>query len=93
MDVLGMLDPIALQGAEIVAVPELVEQLLEDGPVAIAAGRAEFAFEVALQIGLDAVIVEQCVVDVDKEDGLVERTHHAASTFEESAAEATCLAG
>ena len=71
MDVLRMLDPIALQGPEVVAVAQLVEQLLEDRPVAIAAGRAEFAFEMTLQIGLDAVVVEQCVVDVDKEDGLV----------------------
>ena len=65
MDVLRVLDPIALQGAEVVAIAEFREQLLEDSPVAVAADGPEFAFEMTPEIGLDAVIVEQRVVDID----------------------------
>jgi hypothetical protein len=46
MDVLRVLDPIALQGSEVVAIAEFYEQLLENSPVAIAADGPEFAFEV-----------------------------------------------
>ena len=68
MYVLRVLDPIALQGAEVVAVAQIGEELLEDRPVAVAAGRPELAFEMASEIGLDAVVVEQRVVDIDQED-------------------------
>src|ERR1700730_13757279 len=78
MDVLRVLDPIALQGAEIVPVAQIAEQLLEDRPIAVATRRSELAFEMALEIGLDAIVVEQGVVDIDKEDGLVRRNHRQA---------------
>ncbi|HUC70131.1 MAG TPA: hypothetical protein VMS01_02960 [Stellaceae bacterium] len=67
MNVLGVLDPIALQGSEIVAVAEIGEELLKDRPVAVAADGPELAFEMAAQIGLDAVVVERCVIDIDQE--------------------------
>ena len=67
----GMLDPIALQGAEVVAVAQISEELLEDRPVAVPAGRPELTFEMASEIGLDAVIVQQRVVDIDQEDNRV----------------------
>src|SRR5215469_18373743 len=64
-----MFDPVALQRTEIVAVAQFVKQLLEDRPIPVAASSTELAFEVAPQIGLDVVVVDQCVVDVDEEDG------------------------
>jgi hypothetical protein len=64
---LGLLDPIALQGSEIVAVAEIGEERLKDRPVAVAADGPELAFEMAAQIGLDAVVVERCVIDIDQE--------------------------
>ena len=67
MNVLGVLDPIALQGSEMVAVAEIGEELLKDRPVAVAADGPELAFEMAAQIGLDAVVVERCVIDIDQE--------------------------
>ena len=60
-----MLDPVALQGAEIIAVSQITEELLENRPIPVAAGRPELTFEVALEIILNAVVVEQRVVDVD----------------------------
>ncbi len=63
-----VLDPIALQRAKIVAVAQIGEQLLEDRPVAVATGGAELALQMALKIGLNAVVVEQGVIDIDKED-------------------------
>ena len=77
MYVLGVLDPIALQGAEIVAVAQIGEELLEDRPVAVAASRPELAFEMAPEIGLDAVVVQERVVDIDEEDSRV-RGHRAS---------------
>src|SRR6266481_4340127 len=69
--VLLVLDPIPLQGAEVVAVAEFGEQLLEDSPVAVPALRPELVFEMALQIRLDAIVVEQCIVDINEEDDTV----------------------
>ena len=60
-----MLDPVALQGAEIIAVSQITEELLENRPIPVAAGRPELTFKVALEIILNAVVVEQRVVDVD----------------------------
>jgi len=77
MYVLRVLDPIALQGTEIVTIAQIGEELLEDRPVAVAAGRPKLAFEMAPEIGLDAVVVQERVVDIDEEDSRV-RGHHAA---------------
>src|SRR5262245_25127834 len=77
MDVLGMFDPIALQGSEVIPVTQLAKQLLEDRPVTVAACGSKLAFEMAPEIGLDAVIVEQGVVNIDKKDGLVGTDHRS----------------
>jgi hypothetical protein len=42
--------------------------LLEDCPVSLAAGNPEFAIEVALDVVLDAVVVEQCIVHIDQKN-------------------------
>ena len=60
-----MLDPVALQGAEIIAIAQISEELFENRPVPVAAGRPELTFKMALEVILDTVVVEQCVVDVD----------------------------
>ena len=66
-----MLDPVALQSAEIIAVAQFGEQLLEDCPVPLAAGNSEFAIEVALDIVLNPVVIQQGIVHVDeKNDGV-----------------------
>jgi len=65
----GPLDAITLQRAQIVRVSELGAQLLENFPIAPCAGFAHFIREVAFQIFRHAIIVEQRVVDVEKEHG------------------------
>src|SRR5262249_42090332 len=75
VDVRRMLDTVALQGAEVISISELREQLFKDRPIAVAAGGAEFAFEMALQIGLDPVVVQQCIVDIDQEDDRLGTCH------------------
>jgi hypothetical protein len=69
VDVERVLDAVALQRAEVVAVAELRHQVLEDRPVAVARAGAVFPLEVAPDVVLDEVVVEQRVVDVDEEDG------------------------
>ena len=59
---------IPLQGAEVVGIPELGAYLLEVLPVLAAAVLADLRVEMGTQIGGDAVVVEQRVVDVEQED-------------------------
>ena len=67
---------IALQRAEVVGVAELGAQLLEELPVVGAAVLADLGVEMRAQIGGDAVVVEQRVVDVEEEDDV-----HAALRY------------
>src|SRR5581483_2123824 len=62
-----ILQTIALQGAEIIGIPELGTQSLEQGPVTIAMRPAELPLEVPAQVILYGIVVEQCVVDIEKE--------------------------
>src|SRR5438128_1628187 len=66
--VVGVLGPVALQRAEIVAIPELDEQRLEDRPVPVTRRGAELTLEMALEVVLNAIVVQQRVVDVDQEN-------------------------
>src|SRR3989442_10738067 len=66
--VLRVLDPVALQCAEIIAIPELGKQRLEDRPVPVATRGAELTLEMALEVVLDAIVVQQRVVHVHQED-------------------------
>jgi hypothetical protein len=64
---------VALQRAEVVGIAELAAQALELDPVAVGARRTELAHQVLAQVGDDAVVVEQRVVDVEQEDDVVRR--------------------
>ena len=75
-----MFDPVALQGPEIIAVTQIREELFENRPVPIAAGRPELPFQVALEVILDTVVVDECVVDVDQKNNWA-RGHDAASAI------------
>src|SRR5262249_25346859 len=66
--VLRVLGPVALERAEIVAISELDEERFEDRPVAVTRSGAELALEVALEVVLNAIVVQQRVVHVDEED-------------------------
>lgn len=69
--VAGICDAVALERAEVVGVTEFGAQLLEEGPIVLRAFGADFAFEVAFEVGGDAVVVEQRVVHVEQEDDFV----------------------
>src|SRR5262249_937747 len=73
-----MLCSITLEGADVIAIAQLSEEILQDPPVALACGAAESPLEMLLQILLDGVIVEQRIVDVDEEDQWLRR-HHSAT--------------
>ena len=63
-----MLEPVPLDRAEVVAIAEIHEQLLLDGPVAVPARRPVLALEVLVDVAADPVVVEERVVDVDEKD-------------------------
>src|SRR4029077_11917248 len=65
VNIFRVLDAVALQGAEIIAVAQLIEELFENRPVPVAAGRPELTLKVALEVILNAIVVQQRVVDVD----------------------------
>src|SRR6476659_9936987 len=61
-------DPQTLQRDDIVAITELREEIHDDGPIPVAAFRAELALDIGLQILLQKVVVEERVVDIHQED-------------------------
>jgi hypothetical protein len=61
--------PEPLEGAEVVGVPELLAQLLEDLPVVLLELVTEVRDEVRAKILDDAVVVEERVVHVEEEHG------------------------
>src|SRR5881275_1365795 len=65
--IVEVLEAIALQRAQVVGVSELRAQLLENRPVAVAAGAAELALQMSAEIGLHGVVVEQRIVHVEQE--------------------------
>src|SRR5579863_8224194 len=73
LDLARVLIPIPLQRAEVVAISELGEKVIEDLPVAFTSGAAIRMFEMIFQIPLDSVVIQQRVVDVDQENDRVGR--------------------
>ena len=66
----GIFDAIALQRTEVVGVAELAAQRFENGKVSLLTLGPERSRQMALEVGHDAVVVEQCVVDVEEKDNL-----------------------
>lgn len=56
---------VTLKCAEIISIAQLGEELLENRPVPVSARCPEFTLEVALQVILDPVVVQQRVVDIN----------------------------
>lgn len=69
--IVRVVGPVALQCAQVVGVPELGPQLLEDRPAAPLPLGADLALQMAFQIGGDPVVVEQGVIHVEQEDDTV----------------------
>src|SRR5882724_9552808 len=68
VQVLRVLGPVALERAEVVAIAELDEERLENRPVPLTTRGAELPLEMALEVVLNPVVVQQRVVHVDQED-------------------------
>jgi hypothetical protein len=66
--VVGVLDAVALEGAEVVGVAQFGAQLFEDDPVAPGALAPYLALQEAPEVAGDPVVVEQGVVHVEEED-------------------------
>src|SRR5207253_322771 len=75
MGIPRVLDPVALQRAQVVGVAELGAEVLEDGPVACFGLGTDLAPEIAPQVRGDAVVVDERVVDVEEEDDGARRCH------------------
>src|SRR5579883_744888 len=64
-----------LERAEIIRIADLIAQLFVKIAIELAPGFAKSAFDVRIQIGVDAVVVQQCVVHVEQEDEVARRIH------------------
>jgi hypothetical protein len=62
--VAGVRDAKALERAEVIHIAEFGPELFEDFPVMLLALSPHFGGDVVAQVLLDAVVVEQCVIDV-----------------------------
>ena len=71
MRITGVLNPVALQCAQIVRVAELSAHIVEDRPVSLLALGPNRAIEMAHQIGDDTIIVEESVIDVEEEHHVI----------------------
>src|SRR5438270_1783791 len=75
MRVAQVLDAVALERAEVIGVAKLGPELFEDLPVALLALAAEGGLQVAPQILLDPIVVEQGVIDVEQERNVGNNRH------------------
>jgi hypothetical protein len=68
--VMHRLASIPLQGAQVVNVTEFASQLFENLKVPVAGRHAACAFQVLPGIGLNAIIVDERVVDIEQKDDI-----------------------
>jgi len=64
----GMLGAITLESTKVIGVAKARAMLFENLPVVFRALRADFLDEMVFEIGSDAIIVEQGVIDVEEEN-------------------------
>ena len=64
----GMVDPISLQSAEIIGIPEFCAQLLENSPVLPLRRASDVTFEMPPKIGRHSIVIEQRIIDVEEKD-------------------------
>src|SRR5438094_10509142 len=84
MGIARVLYAIALERAEVVGVAELGAERLADRPVSLLPLRPDLARQVALQVGGDAVVVDERVVDVEQEDDRAACSHHRVACRSQS---------
>src|SRR5215475_9893311 len=70
-----MFHAIALEGPEIVAIPELHEQVLQDSPITLAGGEAKGTLKMILQVLLNLIVIEQRIIRVDEDDDWMRLFH------------------
>jgi len=76
----GIHHPVPLEGTKVVGVAELRPQLLEDLEIVVRAPGTDLAYQVALEVHNDTVVVEQRVVHVQEEDHGMARGHPQAQS-------------
>jgi len=69
--IVGMVDPVSLEGAEVVGVTEFRVQLLENLPVLSLARESGFSFEIPPKIDRHSIVVEERIVDIEQEDDVL----------------------
>jgi hypothetical protein len=60
-----MFVPITLQSAKIISIAELFEEIIENLRVTVPTSCAALALKVFIQVVLNVIVVEQCIVHID----------------------------
>src|ERR1700675_1341118 len=63
-----ILRAVALEGAEIVRIPQLRAQLFENRPISLLPRPTDFLLKVMLEVGCNPIIVEQRVVHIKQKN-------------------------
>ena len=66
MVLVRMFDTESLEGAQIIAIAEFLKQFFLDRPIPVATFRAKFPLDVALEIVLNAVVLQQRIIHVTR---------------------------
>jgi hypothetical protein len=60
--------PVFLEGAEVIGIAQALALLFENAPVMLRVPGADFAFQERMDVACYAVVVEQRVIDIEKEN-------------------------
>ena len=91
--VVEVFQAVALQRPQIVGVTELIPQLLEDGPVALATRRAKLALQMLTQVVLDGIVIQEGIVHIEEKHELFAAARHVSFPCRFVAGSVLCARG
>jgi hypothetical protein len=73
--IVRVFQPILLQGTEVIRVPDLRTELVENVPVPLLPFWADLPLEMAHHVADDPIVIEQRVIDVEQKNDGARRGH------------------
>lgn len=67
---MNCLDPEALQCPQVIDISQFITQFFKDLPVPVARCDSVVLFEVLFKIGLHAIVVDERIIDIEKENNI-----------------------
>ena len=67
---MNCLHPEALQRPQVIDISRFIPQFFEDFPVPVARRDSVFLFKMLFEVGLRAIVVDERIIDVEKENDI-----------------------